>query len=80
MAFLLGYFCYGCKLLIIIQLLNFDDVSVKYLVEGVGMLIKLILKKFVDFCGCISTERGFKPDYVLFVVTFAGRFFNKVLF
>ena len=75
MAFFLGYFCYGCQLLIIIQLLDFDDVSTKDLVEMVGMLIKLILKIFVDFCGYISTERGFKPDYVLFVVTFVGNFF-----
>ena len=42
---------------------DFDVVSVKDLV-----------KTFADFCGYISTERGVKPDYISFEVTFVVSF------
>ena len=46
-----------------------DAASVKYLAEAVI---------FANFCGCISIERGIKPDYTSFVVTFVVNFcFNK---
>ena len=35
---------------------------------------------FANFCGYISTERGIKPDYTLFVVTFVVNFcVNRVV-
>ena len=50
---------------------DFDAVFVKYLVEVVI---------FANFCGYISTERGIKPDYTLFVVTFVVNFcVNRVV-
>ena len=63
---------------------NFDSASVKDLVEAAilkKILIKWILKIFSIFCGYISTARGFKPDYIYFVVTFAVNFcVNRVVF
>ena len=56
---------------------DLDTISVEEFVEVVvfrKMLIKYILKIFVDFCGYIFTERGVKPDYISFVVTFVVTF------
>ena len=74
MVFNCSFYVFG------VTIADFDAVSVEDFVEAIilrKMLIKQILKTFVNFSEYIFTKTGIKPNYISFVATFVVHLCNN---